>query len=639
MNQHQIPRSSYLQSLAAIDTQREREAGQGDKGDSDDEDYGDREQHSRADTDDGRGSEVQIADPGYAQAVATELQETVKYWSDFLKVHVHPRSLHTLERVNRCDSFDCYFAGTEAFKTDRAIDESVDACRRFLEVRFADHVDQHDSVYQAVALPMMRPVLVAPRLDTFAVCLLILRVHAIVLLVCMQECDLLQGFQILADTDTAWGGVAVELLEYLRDDYRGTPMVALATAEHGGFEKQHGLEGEQDGKDHAAAERRRPLNAALSMAGLAEHASVVVPVHCTGFGAATGTLAQYHVSFPTNADYNTSAVAAAAMETATLPYRLLAHQRARMSDMTSVLVSSGDRRPIPLCSLEAQIPLDWHQLVLDVEGTSTQQLPFDDDLASRYIAKMFDNEPRSSANSAERDRRCWRSSVRSFTPQFEKVSQLLPAGAAWETWNHDQLCDVYTVRGLDLRLRRGVAAPATSMSGRRQHHLYARNSCTTFVGGTLALPLCFPPVLHNCPPDAHGTSVSARGTDRDGAADPVLRMEPEAEPEPEPEPEPELERDSASRAGLQLLHEASVATRLTTAPAGLFSMVHASREVVRVARARQSPGLMAAVGGAGIEGLEQLREVEEVVTSMRDCLYDSLHVDSGEMEACDDDDY
>ena len=35
-----------------------------------------------------------------------------------------------------------------------------------------------------------------------------------------QECDLLQGFQILADTDTAWGGVAVELwgarLRYIR---------------------------------------------------------------------------------------------------------------------------------------------------------------------------------------------------------------------------------------------------------------------------------------------------------------------------------------------------------------------------------------------------------------------------------------
>ena len=428
-------------------------------------------------------------------------------------------------------------------------------------------------------------------------------------------------------------------------------MVALATAEHGGFAKQYGSEGEQDCEDHAAAECRRPLNAALSMAGLAEHASVVVPVHCTGFGTGTGTLAQYHVSFPTNADYNTSAVAAAAMETATLPYRLLTHQRGRMSDITSVLVSSGDRRPIPLCSLEVQIPLDWHQLVLDVEGTSTQQLPFDEDLASRYLAEMFDNGPRSSAYSAKRNRRCWRSSVSSFTPQFEKVSQLLPAGAVWETWNHDQLCDVYTVRGLDLRLRRGIAAPATSMSGGRQHHFYARNRCTVFVGGTLALPLCFPPVLHNCPPDAHGTSVSARSAvvDSDGAAHPVLRMEPEAEPEPEPEPEleprseprsePELKRDSPSRAGVQQLHEASVATRLTTSPAGMFSMVHASREVVRVARARQSPGMMAAVGGVGIEGLEQLREVEEVVTSMRDCLYDSLHVDSGEMEACDDDDY
>ena len=144
-----------MQSLAAIDNQREREAGQGDEGDSDDEeDYGNyREQHdSRSDTDDGRGSEVQIADPGYAQAVATELQETVKYWSDFLKVHVHPRSLHTLERVNRCDNFDCYFAGTEAFKTDRAIDEAVDACRRFLEVRFTDHVYQHDSIYPRLQL-------------------------------------------------------------------------------------------------------------------------------------------------------------------------------------------------------------------------------------------------------------------------------------------------------------------------------------------------------------------------------------------------------------------------------------------------------------------------------------------------------
>jgi hypothetical protein len=134
--QQRIPQSGYLQSLAAIDSQMAQESAQADEGESGDEDYGDYsgQQHE------GRVPVVQTADPGYAQAVAAELQETVKYWSDYMKVHIHPRSLHTLERVNRGDSFDCYAAGTEAFKTDLAIDEAVDACRRFLEVQFANHV-------------------------------------------------------------------------------------------------------------------------------------------------------------------------------------------------------------------------------------------------------------------------------------------------------------------------------------------------------------------------------------------------------------------------------------------------------------------------------------------------------------------
>ena len=136
MLQQQIPQSGYLQSLTAIDSQVAQESAQADEVERGDEDYGDYpgHQHARSDTDECRVPVVQTADPGYAQAVATELQATVKYWSDYLKVHVHPRSLHTLDRVNRGDSFDCYAAGTEAFKTDLAIDEAVDACRRFLEV-------------------------------------------------------------------------------------------------------------------------------------------------------------------------------------------------------------------------------------------------------------------------------------------------------------------------------------------------------------------------------------------------------------------------------------------------------------------------------------------------------------------------
>lgn len=141
VNQQRIPQSSYIQSLSAIDGPMEHESAQGDEGEGEggEDDSGDllEQNDGCAGTDDGRGPAVQTADPGYAQAVAAELQQTVRYWSDFLKVHIHPRSLHTLERVNRCDSFDCYAAGTEAFKSDLAVDEAVDACRRFLEVLFA----------------------------------------------------------------------------------------------------------------------------------------------------------------------------------------------------------------------------------------------------------------------------------------------------------------------------------------------------------------------------------------------------------------------------------------------------------------------------------------------------------------------
>ena len=34
-----------------------------------------------------------------------------------------------------------------------------------------------------------------------------------------EECDLLQGFHVLADVDTAWGGVATQLLEYIRETH------------------------------------------------------------------------------------------------------------------------------------------------------------------------------------------------------------------------------------------------------------------------------------------------------------------------------------------------------------------------------------------------------------------------------------
>ena len=133
--QDPIPQNSYLQGLSEVEraqaeervaAQGEDEGGYGDEGEEGETGEGDASQRAHAPT---------PPDADYARKIARELQTTVRYWSDFLKVHIHPRSLHTLERTNRGDRFDCYAAGTEAFKADRAMEDATDACRHFLEVR------------------------------------------------------------------------------------------------------------------------------------------------------------------------------------------------------------------------------------------------------------------------------------------------------------------------------------------------------------------------------------------------------------------------------------------------------------------------------------------------------------------------
>ena len=135
--QDPIPQNSYLQGLSEVEraqaeegvaAQGEDEGGYGDEGEEGETGEGGASQRAHAPA-------PPAADADYARKVARELQTTVRYWSDFLKVHIHPRSLHTLERTNRGDRFDCYAAGTEAFKADRAMEDATDACRHFLEVR------------------------------------------------------------------------------------------------------------------------------------------------------------------------------------------------------------------------------------------------------------------------------------------------------------------------------------------------------------------------------------------------------------------------------------------------------------------------------------------------------------------------
>ena len=96
--------------------------------------------------------------------------ETVRYWSDFNRVYYHPRSIvqindyelgSTLMPFEKWENGEALFAG---------LDREVDLLDR--DIRF------------------------------FA-----------------EECDAMQGIQVFAGADDAWGGFAARYVESLRDDY------------------------------------------------------------------------------------------------------------------------------------------------------------------------------------------------------------------------------------------------------------------------------------------------------------------------------------------------------------------------------------------------------------------------------------
>jgi hypothetical protein len=101
------------------------------------------------------------------------MSKDVRYWSDFNRLFYHPRSivqLNEYELNSQLMPFETWAAGEDLFQS---LDKEFDLLDR--DVRF------------------------------FA-----------------EECDQMQGFQLFATADDAWGGFAARYLDSLRDEYGKT---------------------------------------------------------------------------------------------------------------------------------------------------------------------------------------------------------------------------------------------------------------------------------------------------------------------------------------------------------------------------------------------------------------------------------
>jgi len=106
-------------------------------------------------------------------------KETVRYWSDFNRVFFHPRSLVQIQDADLLAGS----RGAEKYEVGGEIFEELDR--------------EHDILDRD-----LRPF--------------------------VEECDQMQGLQIVADVDDAWGGFAGSYVEKIGDEYGKIPVWAWA---------------------------------------------------------------------------------------------------------------------------------------------------------------------------------------------------------------------------------------------------------------------------------------------------------------------------------------------------------------------------------------------------------------------------
>ncbi|XP_045154268.1 protein misato homolog 1 isoform X2 [Echinops telfairi] len=223
----------------------------------------------------------------------TTPESSIRVWSDFLRVQLHPRSICMIHKYNH----DGETGRLEAFGQG----ESILKEPGYLE-------DLED------------------------------RLHFYV-----EECDYLQGFQILCDLHDGFSGVGAKTAELLQDEYSGRGLITwgLLPGPYRLGEPQKSI--------------YRLLNTAFGLVHLTAHSSLVCPL---SLGGSLGLRPEPAVTFPhlqydATLPFHCSAILATALDTVTVPYRLrsspvpMVHLADMLGFAGKKVVTAGATIPFP----------------------------------------------------------------------------------------------------------------------------------------------------------------------------------------------------------------------------------------------------------------------------------------------------
>ncbi|KAK7898475.1 hypothetical protein WMY93_019328 [Mugilogobius chulae] len=189
------------------------------------------------------------------------LEGSVKVWSDFLRIHLHPRTISVIHQYNH----DGEAHRLEAF-------------------------GQGESLLQGSVLEDLED-----------------RLHFFV-----EECDYLQGFQVFCDLADGFSGLGSKVTEMLQDSYSGRGVLTwgLAPVNHPNSTPMKDL--------------YHLLNCTLGTVHLSSHSSLFCPMTLRGgLGLRpTSPVSFPFLNYDPSLWYHSSAVLALALDALTVPYRL-----------------------------------------------------------------------------------------------------------------------------------------------------------------------------------------------------------------------------------------------------------------------------------------------------------------------------
>ncbi|CAC5403744.1 unnamed protein product [Mytilus coruscus] len=236
-----------------------------------------------------------------------DLDDSVSVWSDFMKVHIHPKSLHIINEYTKdseIDKFDIYGCGKSVLSNYETRSEMEDRIHFFTE-----------------------------------------------------ECDSLQGFHILVDTYDGFGGLGTGLLEYLRDEFDSKSLMTFGLTP-------------ADLPDSAPHERaNRILNSAITYNNCSTYSSLFTPLSLAStLWKKMGPLVKFPYLDYKSIPYHTSCILAAALDTMSLPYRNTGKKVASLNAALPFPMIGNGHLVQSILSLEDNLP--WSSLTPHVTNQS-----------------------------------------------------------------------------------------------------------------------------------------------------------------------------------------------------------------------------------------------------------------------------